>query len=307
MRILISLAMYLLLINSIFVYSLPEMVEIPDGQYKMGSSTIKPYYKLDDDGVPSTVYEENDIRIESFKISKHEITFTEYFKFLNETNYKTIAEVEWLARNEKTLGADGYRKFFSVELYPNHPVTRIAYEDALMYCLWLQKKTGKVYRLPTEAEWELLPRGGQMILYPWGDEYRQLECSHSNEFIFDANFDTDISPVSKYQEDRSLFGVYGMFGNAMEWCLDAFDPEYYKRIPSSNPLQIIRKYDNNISVRGSVGYSIDSDLYNLKTRLSYSPVYSGELIGFRVVEEIARTILTKKQWSNPCFFMQMVF
>lgn len=296
----------LLLINlvaTVFPISLPEMIEIPSGEYIMGNNDLRAPHKIDNDGVPSVVYEEHKVKLDTFKISKYEITFTEYYEFLNDTNYRTEAELEWLSRNKETLGADGFRRLLSnPSLYPDHPVTRIAYEDALMYCLWLQKKTGKVYRLPTEAEWEYAATGGQAVLYPWGNEYKQLVTSHSNEYLFDATFENDLFPVNLHSEDNSVFGVYGMYGNAMEWCLDAYDPLYYNQSSYKNPLQIIRMYFNDMSFRGSAGYSMETGFNNLKRRLFRSALYSGELIGFRVVEEIQPTIFNKDTDSECIYF-----
>jgi formylglycine-generating enzyme required for sulfatase activity len=294
---------FILLTNSIFSLEFPEMIEIPGGEYVMGNNDFRSPHKVENDGIPDLVYAEHKVKISSFKMSKYEVTFKEYFEFLNDTRYKTYEELDWLKRNEKTLGADGFRKiFFNVSLYPNHPVTRIAYEDALMYCLWLQRKTGKTYRLPTEAEWEYAATGGMMTLYPWGNEYRQLDTSHYNEYIIDAYFANDIFPVDKFKEDRSRFGIYGMYGNATEWCLDAYDPQYYYHSTYDNPLEIVRKYNNNMSSRGSAGYSMETGNYSLKDRDAHHPLYSDELIGFRVVEEIQPAIFNKSTESESIYY-----
>jgi len=285
-----------------FSLSFPEMVTIPGGEFIMGSNDLRLPSKIDDDGTPDVVYEEHQVVLDCYKISMYEITFKDYFEFLNETDYKTSAELEWLRRNEKTLGPYGFRKLFSSSLYPNYPVTRIAYEDALMYCFWLQNKTGKIYRLPTEAEWEYAATGGQMVLYPWGNKYKQLDQTHFHEYTFDARFDSDIFPINKYTEDRSKFNVYGMYGNALEWCLDAYDPLFYYRSAQENPLQIIRKYYNDLSFRGSAGYSMESGFNNLKRRFFASPLYYIETMGFRIVEEIQPVIFNKNSKSECTYY-----
>lgn len=296
----------LLLINlvaTVFPISLPEMIEIPSGEYIMGCSDLIAPRQYDSDLIPKVVYTEHKVTLDSFKISIYEVTFTEYYEFLNDTNYRTEAELEWLSRNKETLGADGFRRLLSnPSLYPDHPVTRIAYEDALMYCLWLQRKTGRTYRLPTEAEWEYVATGEKMILFPWGNDYKQLVTSHSNEYLFDATFENDLFPVNLHSEDNSVFGVYGMYGNAMEWCLDAYDPLYYNQSSYKNPLQIIRKYTKKISIRGTAGYSMETGYVNLKSRLAASPLYSIELMGFRVVEEITPTLFNKNTAMESTYF-----
>jgi formylglycine-generating enzyme required for sulfatase activity len=289
-------------VNMVFSLSFPEMVAIPDNEYIMGNNDLVRPKKIDDDGVPVVVYEEHAVKMDTFKISKYEVTFREYFEFLNETNYKIYAELKWLSWNENILKPDGFRRFFNASLYPDCPVTRIAYEDALMYCHWLQKKTGKVYRLPTEAEWEYAATGGQMILYPWGNEYRQMDTSHFNEYNIDANFENDIFPVNKFSDDRSRLGVYGMYGNAQEWCLDAYEPLYYYHSSYENPLQIVRKYFNDMSFRGAAGYSMETGYDNIKRRFFASPLYYSEVMGFRVVEEIRLTIFNKNTESESAYY-----
>ena len=293
---------FLLSTHPIFLVSFPEMIQLPAGTYIMGNDELRQLHKIDADGVPLDTHKEHKVKVDSFQISKYEITFKEYFDFLNDTDYKTYAELEWLSRNEEKLGKNGFREFFSASLYPNYPVTRISYEDALMYCFWLKKKTGKTYRLPTEAEWEYAATGGKMILFPWGNNYEQLNTAHSIEYYFDATFKNAIFPVDKFTKDKSLFNVYGMYGNAMEWCLDAWDPEYYDSSDYENPLQIIRKYFNEICVRGAAGYSMKSGVANLKRRLGLSPLYESDIMGFRVVQESTPSIFNKNTEQESVYY-----
>ena len=285
---------FTMIADLIFALSLPEIIEIKNGEFNMGNNDFITRRRVEDDGVPIVTYEEHPVKLGSFKISKYEITLKEYFEFLNDTQYKTVVEVLHFG--------GGFKEYFNLSLHQKNPVTRITYEDALMYCLWLQKKTGRTYRLPTEAEWEYAATGGQMILYPWGNEYRQLDTSHINEYNFDATFENDIFSVNKFREDKSIFGVYGMYGNAMEWCLDAYDPLFYNNSPYQNPLQIIRKYYNDMSYRGSAGYSMETGNNNLKSRFFRTPLYYGDLMGFRVVEEIQTTVFNKNTETEGTYY-----
>jgi hypothetical protein len=171
-----------------------------------------------------------------------------------------------------------------------------------MYCSWLSKKTGKTYRLPTEAEWEYAVTGGEMQYFPWGNDYKKLSDSESVEDIIDTSFDKDIYSVDQYSLDRSIYGVCGMYGNAGEWCLDAYDPEYYFFAAYENPLQIIRKYLGDMSVRGSVGYRLENDTQGVKRRRFKSPVYNTNVMGFRIVEEVEQTVFNKGNISESIFY-----
>ncbi len=287
---------------SFFVFSSPLMIEIKGDIFNMGDSAIIERKRVDDDGVPVVDYTSHRVEVDDFKISKFEITFSDYYTFIKETNYQTHDEKRWLERNEGRLSIDVFRRYYLDPKYSFHPVTSIAYEDALMFCLWLSRKTGKQYRLPTEAEWEFAATSGKNKKYPWGNNFQQLITKHTNEFLFDASFIKDVYPVDYVKFDKTENGVFGMYGNAMEWCLDAFDPLFYKYSPTYNPLQYLRKYFKDMSFRGFPGYSLEDKSLTVQRRLYRSPFYSEETIGFRVVEEINQTIFNKGEQDECIFF-----
>lgn len=283
------------------IFSNPLMIDIDKGKYIMGYSLYEKNSKIDDDGIPDILYTEHQVLLDKFKISKYEITFEQFYQFLQETGYYTVDEKRWILRNAGKLDIGIYRSKYTDKQYKNYPVTRISYEDALLYCLWISKKNHKTYRLPTEAEWEYVASSGKDFLFPWGNNYIQLIDTHSNEFIFDASFDYDIYPVDYLEVDKTITNVFGLYGNAMEWCLDSFDPLYYDNSTLENPLQNIRKYNMDMVIRGFPGYSVEDSSLNNKTRLYQSPLYSSDIMGFRIVEEIEPTIFNKNK-INACVY-----
>jgi len=111
---------------------------------------------------------------------------------------------------------------------PDQPVTSVSWFDATRYCEWLWERTGKRYRLPTEAQWERAARGGLVgRLYTWGDEAPQLQPKYSQLWLS--------GPERVGQRPPNGFGLHDISENVHEWCSDWFDERYYADSPSNNP------------------------------------------------------------------------
>jgi hypothetical protein len=104
------------------------------------------------------------------------------------------------------------------------------------FCKWLSKKEGKEYRLPTEAEWEYSCRAGKAgSRYCFGDDDAQLEeyAWYATDSGVGQHRGAGTHPVGK--KKPNAWGLYGMHGNAWEWCQDNYDPDYYKNSPVKDP------------------------------------------------------------------------
>lgn len=186
--------------------SYPEMITVEGGTFTMGYEGMNTGYI---EKFPAHI-----ITLSGFKIAKTETTVAQYRIFCNETAHPMPTKSEY------SMGDD------------NEPIVRVSWYDAVDYCNWLSKKTGQKYRLPTEAEWEYVARGGK--------KNKGYKYSGSNELCKVTNLNCEnftykytLSVVGQFKPND--LGIYNMTGNASEWCNDWFDKEYYKNSPLNNP------------------------------------------------------------------------
>jgi formylglycine-generating enzyme required for sulfatase activity len=176
----------------------------------------------------------------------------------------------------------------------DYPVVYVTSFEAVRYCQWLGEKDGKVYRLPTEAEWEFAARGIDHRKYPWGNHDRRGGFANfadaSTTFPWrDAQVDDgypETSPVGAFPRGASFFGLDDMAGNVWEWCLDFYTP--LAGTPKRNPRGVASG-----AKRIYRGGSWKSRFSNLRTtaRGSNAANFSCNDVGFRVACEIGTTDL----------------
>jgi formylglycine-generating enzyme required for sulfatase activity len=111
------------------------------------------------------------------------------------------------------------------------PAIGISWLNTQSFCKWLQIRTGKPYRLPTEAEWEYACRAGSKTAYPFGDDPAQL----GDYAWFKDNSDCKTHPVA--QKKPNAWGLHDMVGNVREWVQDFYAPDTYAANAKSNPAQ----------------------------------------------------------------------
>lgn len=178
----------------------PEMVLIPGGYFLMGSEDGQ------ENGKPV-----HRVWVDSFELGKYQVTNREYGYFVEATGH--VPPPFW--------PDDNFNR-------PHQPVVGVNWFDAVAYCEWLRRETGRPYRLPTEAEWERAARGGlEGKRYPWGDEPPEEQPDCSLRWL-EGPEEVGLYPPNGY-------GLYNIGDNVHEWCSDWYDPMYYHYSPEKNP------------------------------------------------------------------------
>jgi formylglycine-generating enzyme required for sulfatase activity len=199
-----------------------EMIAIPGGNFVMGSPNTEAGWSPDEGP-------QHPIAIRPFWMGKTEVTWDEYdLYWKKEEGAKKPANLSPAER-----GADAVSRPtppYADETFGHgregHPVLCITHHAAMEYCRWLSAKTGKTYRLPTEAEWEYACRAGTKTAYFFGDDPKLL----GDYAWYSANAEDLTHPVG--QKKPNPWGLYDMYGNVAEWCLDHYRKDYYATFPA---------------------------------------------------------------------------
>ncbi len=161
----------------------------------------------------------------------------------------------------------------------DHPVLGITLYEAEAYCKWRTRQTGKVHRLPTEAEWEKAARGPEGYFFSYGNEYNETR----------ANTEAGTTKrVGSYGPNS--YGVYDLTGNVWEWVSDHYRADAYQMLKDTYQTEIRdpRIFDeatpyNRCVVRGGSFRSVNR--INARTPVRY-PMFPNDWhtnIGFRYV------------------------
>jgi formylglycine-generating enzyme required for sulfatase activity len=204
-----------------------DMVPIPAGTFMMGSPPTEAN-RSPDEGPQFKV------QLPAFWMARVETTWDLYDLYWKDEN---IPEGD-KRRDEPVVTKDALTRPtppYADETFGHaregHPVLGITHHAALMYCQWLSRKTGKDYRLPTEAEWEYACRAGTTTAYPFGDDPARLD-----EYAWYAKNANDTThPIGSKKPNG--WGLYDLMGNVAEWCMDHYAPDDYKKY-AANPLTI---------------------------------------------------------------------
>ncbi len=240
-----------------------DMVFIKGGTFMMGSPSSE-VNRGDDEY-------QHSVTLSDFYMGKYEVTYEQYDAFCNSTGRSKPSDNGW---------GRGSR-----------PVTNVSWNDAVAYCEWFSKKSGKTYRLPTEAEWEYACRAvassasatstpfntgnclnSSQANYRWDNPYNR--CSNSNTTPLIKTM-----PVGSYSPNT--WGLYDMHGNVWEWCSDWYSADYYKSSPQNNPKGPTTAQSYRVLRGGSWYYY--AQRCRSAYRSNYTPDNRNYCMGFRLV------------------------
>ena len=224
------------------------MVEIPGGTFIMGSPASEAERRLNESP-------QHQVTVPSFYMGKYELTQAQY---------------------QAIMGTNP--AYFKGH---NRPVEQVSWNNAVEFCKKLSQKTGKNYRLPSEAEWEYACRAGTTTPFYFGE-------SITPDLVnYDGNYAYASAPKGQYRQQTTdvgtfppnAFGLYDMHGNVWEWCEDDWR-ENYINAPINGSALI--SGSNTKLLRGG-SWIINPENCRSAFRGSYSLGYYYYYFGFRVV------------------------
>lgn len=230
-----------------------ELLPIPAGKFVMGSPDTEEA-REDDEGP------QHQVEIPAFWMSKYEITWDAYEVWMSDLDI-VRRQVFNLAPNNRDKLAEIFQLSRPTKPYTdmsfgmgkrNFPAISMSQHAARTFCWWLSAKTGRYYRLPTEAEWEYACRAGTTTAYSFGDDPAQLD-EHA---WYSENSNGKYQKVG--QKKPNPWGLYDMHGNVAEWVLDQHTEDYsVQKDAGKDPLVIPKELWGRV-VRGG-GWSEEPD------------------------------------------------
>jgi formylglycine-generating enzyme required for sulfatase activity len=272
-----------------------DLVPIPGGTFMMGSPESENGHKPDE-GPPHPV------EIRPFWMGKCEVTWDEFDIYANSMNIRAKdskpgeappSDVDGVTRPTPpyTDMTFGYGR-------KGYPTICMSHHAAMEYCRWLSGKTGKHYRLPTEAEWEYACRAGTTTAYHFGNDPGRI----GDYAWYVENADIKSQPVGKKKPNP--WGLHDMHGNVAEWVLDHYAKDYYQsfslQVPTRTPVSIPTEKKFPHVVRGGSWIHEPADLRSAvrlpstKDWLRQDPqrpqsiwwLTDADFVGFRVVRPL---------------------
>jgi formylglycine-generating enzyme required for sulfatase activity len=226
----------------------PELVVIPAGEFDMGSRDApyeSPPHRVT---IPSPI-----------AIARRETTFAEWDACVADGGCKYSADDHGWGRG-------------------NRPLIGVNWEDAHAYAAWLSRKTGKKYRLPTEAEWEFAARAGTTTTFWWGKEVGRANANCEN---CDTTPLQKTMPVGSYRPNG--FGLYDTSGNAYEWVEDCWNDTYAKA-PKDGSAWLSGQCGQRVLRGGSFANKANAATSAARFRYDFDVRYYAN--GFRLVREL---------------------
>lgn len=232
----------------------PLMVTIPAGTADIGSSPdaiARAAREGADAGYIQDETPSHRVRFSPFSMSVSEVTRDQFEAFVQATGFKaggpcyvySQADYKLVGSTDHDWRDPGFPQ------YGDHPVVCVNWNDARAYARWLSQQSGRLYHLPSEAQWEYAARAGTSSLRYWGDN-RAGVCHNANVtdltravshnldtsrgFVFQCN-DGAVFTASVAQLRPNAFGLHDMLGNVWEWTEDCYNASYHGAPADGSP------------------------------------------------------------------------
>ncbi len=213
------------------------MVAIPAGRFRMGTEA----WAAALEGLPPQITNweqpQHPVQVRRpFAIGKYDVTRGEFARFIKASGYAVAAGcVTWTGRGF-AMSRDRSWRDPGFPQTDRDPVVCVSWTDAKAYASWLTRVTGKIYRLPTEAEWEYAARAGSVDSRWWGNDPNRA-CRYANGADLSLRDQIPASAVAQCQDGYvftspvgsfkpNAFGLYDMLGDAWQWAEDCWRPNY---------------------------------------------------------------------------------
>jgi formylglycine-generating enzyme required for sulfatase activity len=227
-----------------------EMVEIPSGQFVMGSPPTE-------EGRTPNEGPQHTVTIKFFFMGKFTVTQEQYQAVMGENP-----------------------SFFKGA---KRPVERVSWNQAIAFCAKLSQLTKKTYRLPSEAEWEYACRAGTTTPFYFGETVTTALANYDGSFTYGSApkgiFRQQTTDVGSFP--ANAFGLYDMHGNVWEWCQDGWHDDYHGA-PVDGSVWSDNNNRSRLLLRGGSWFNYPDNCRSAD-RDRYSPNLDNDIIGFRVV------------------------
>jgi len=267
--------------KEIFTNSLGmKFVKITSGNFMMGSgispSEIARQYGGKEEWYKDDIPQHRVTIRHPFFVQTMEVTVGQWRLFVKDTSYKTEAETgggATILTDNEWQKTEGY--YWDNPGFPQtkmHPVTCVSWNDVQAFIEWLNRKEGKTYRLPTEAEWEYACRAGSTASFSFGDDLINL----GKYAWYWNNANRRSHPVGK--KEPNPWNIHDIYGNVWEWCED-----WYGKYPAGPVVDPAGPSSGTAKVfRGGSAYS-QAWFCRSAYRGGYQPDGSFTSLGFRLV------------------------
>ncbi|MBP6279469.1 MAG: SUMF1/EgtB/PvdO family nonheme iron enzyme [Rhodocyclaceae bacterium] len=263
----------------------PELVTVQGGEFTMGSGKEDKLREPDEEPAHRVTVSG------SLDVGKYEVTRGQYAEFAKETKreHKGGCNSTLGGRFNKNPRALWSNPGFAQK--DDEPVVCVNWDDAQAYVAWLSKKTGKVYRLLSEAEWEFVARAGTTGRRYWPETDEAAACKFASVadisfkrvslgmpiFPCDDNF-AYTAPVGRFPPNA--LGLYDLLGNVSEWIEDCWNGDY-----TSGPTTGAARASGSCTERGFRGGAWNGKPATLRAayRDRESTEERHDNLGFRVV------------------------